>query len=66
MGASRALNPLDAESDLPRSIRRGPKITRRIALEEYAELRRTQLRYRRIRRYRQQLAQIPTWKIEPE
>ena len=84
--------------------------TRRIPLEEYAELRRTQLRYRRIplivsllslvcvvvfillgrafgglilvgfaatawsmfarpmykRRYREQLAKIPTWKIEPE
>jgi hypothetical protein len=84
--------------------------TRRIPLEEYAELRRTQLRYRRIpilisalslvcvvvfivlgkafggllvvafgftawsmfghpfykRRYREQLAKIPSWKIEPE
>lgn len=84
--------------------------TKRIPLEEYAELRRTQLRYRRIplvvsllslacvvvfillgrafgglilvafaatawsmflrpihkRRYREQLAKIPTWKIEPE
>ena len=84
--------------------------TRRIPLEEYAELRRTQLRYRRIplavsvlalacvvafillgralggllfvafvatawsmfvhpfykRRYREQLAKVPTWKIEPE
>jgi hypothetical protein len=84
--------------------------TRRIPLEEYAELRRTQLRYRRVplliaalslacvvvfivlgrafgglivvafcvtawsmfvrplhkRRYREQLAKLPTWKIEPE
>jgi hypothetical protein len=84
--------------------------TRRIPLEEYAELRRTQLRYRRVpllisalslvcvvvfillgrafgglilvafgatawsmfghpfykRRYREQLAKTPTWKIEPE
>ena len=84
--------------------------TLRIPLEEYAELRRTQLRFRRIplavsllslacvvvfillgrafgglilvgfaasawnmflrplhkRRYREQLAKIPTWKIEPE
>jgi hypothetical protein len=84
--------------------------TRRIPLEEYAALRRTQLRYRRIplavsalalicvivfivlgqafgglivvafaatawsmfvrpfhkRRYREQLAKLPTWKIEPE
>ena len=84
--------------------------TRQIPLEEYAELRRTQLRYRRIplavsavslaciigfivagkalggllivafaatawsmfahplykRRYREQLAKVPTWKIEPE
>jgi hypothetical protein len=84
--------------------------TRRIPLEEYAELRRTQLRYRRVpiavsalslvcvivfivlgnafgglivvafavtawsmfgqplfkRRYREQLAKVPTWKIEPE
>jgi hypothetical protein len=126
------------ESDLPRSIRRGPAITiacecgerrylhygerwtcekcgrtwntRRIPLEEYADLRRTQLRYRRVpliisavslvcvvafiilgkalggllivafaataysmflhplykRRYREQLAKVPTWKIEPE
>jgi hypothetical protein len=129
---------MPAEPDLPRSIRRGPKITiacecgekrylqygerwtcekcgrtwntRRIPLEEYAELRRTQLRYRRVplavsvlalacvitfvllgkavaglllvafaattwsmfvhplhrRRYRQALAKLPTWKIEPE
>lgn len=129
---------MEAESDLPRSIRRGPKITiacecgekrylqygerwtcekcgrtwntRRIPLDEYAALRRTQLRYRRIplavsllalacvvvfillgkafgglivvafaatawsmfvrpmhkRRYRAQLAKLPTWKIEPE
>jgi Flp pilus assembly protein TadB len=129
---------MGAESDLPRSIRRGPKITiacecgekrylqygerwtcekcgrtwntRRIPLEEYAALRRVQLRYRRIplavsllalacvvvfillgkafgglivvafaatawsmfvrpmhkRRYREQLAKLPTWKIEPE
>ncbi|MBV9363563.1 MAG: hypothetical protein JOY89_04955 [Solirubrobacterales bacterium] len=84
--------------------------TRRIPFEEYAALRRTQLRYRRVplliaalslvcvivfialgrafgglivvafaltawsmfvhpfhkRRYREQLAKIPTWKIEPE
>jgi len=84
--------------------------TRKIPLEEYAELRRTQLRYRRVpliiaavslvcvvafivigkalggllvvafgatawsmfvhpfykRRYREQLAKVPTWKIEPE
>jgi hypothetical protein len=84
--------------------------TRKIPLEEYAELRRTQLRYRRVpvlvsaislacivgsivagralggllivafgltawsmfvhpfhkRRYREQLAKIPTWDIEPE
>ena len=84
--------------------------TRRIPLEEYAALRRTQLRYRRVpiavsvvalacvivfillgkafgglivvgfaasawsmfvrpmhkRRYREQLAKLPTWKIEPE
>jgi len=84
--------------------------TRRIPLEEYADLRRTQLRYRRVpllisafslicviafivigkalggvllvafaatvwstlghpfykRRYREQLAKTPTWKIEPE
>jgi hypothetical protein len=138
MGASPALNPTAGESELPRSIRRGPKITiacecgekrylqygekwtcekcgrtwntRRIPLEEYAELRRTQLRYRRVpllisalslvcvvafvvagkalggllvvafaatawsmfvhpfykRRYREQLAKVPTWKIEPE
>jgi hypothetical protein len=129
---------MSGESDLPRSVRRGPKITiacecgekrylhygerwtcekcgrtwntRRIPLEEYAELRRTQLRYRRVplliaslslvcvvvfivlgqaagglivvafaatawsmfghplhkRRYRKQLAKIPSWKIEPE
>lgn len=126
------------EAALPRSIRKGPRITidcecgerrylhygerwtcekcgrtwntRRIPLEEYAALRRTQLRYRRIplavsalslvcvvafiligkalggllivafgatawsmfvhpfykRRYREQLAKVPTWKIEPE
>jgi len=138
MGASGALTTVSGESDLPRSIRRGPKITiacecgekrylqygerwtcekcgrswntRRIPLEEYAALRRTQLRYRRVpiaisvlsfvcvvifivlgqafgglivvafaasawsmfghplykRRYREQLAKIPTWKIEPE
>jgi hypothetical protein len=138
MGASATLTPMPAESDLPRSIRRGPKITiacecgekrylhygerwtcekcgrtwntRRIPLEEYAALRRTQLRYRRVplavsalalacvimfvllgkavaglllvafaatawsmfvhplhkRRYRQALAELPTWKIEPE
>ena len=84
--------------------------TRKIPLDEYAELRRTQLRYRRVpliiaavslvcviafiligkalggllvvafgatawsmfanpfykRRYREQLAKVPTWKIEPE
>jgi hypothetical protein len=84
--------------------------TRRIPLDEYAQLRRTQLRYRRVpllvatlslvcvivfialgqafgglivvafgvtawgmfahpfhkRRYREQLAKVPTWKIEPE
>ena len=69
--------------------------THKIPLEEYAELRRTQLRYRRVpilissislicivafgltawsmfghpfhkRRYREQLAKVPTWKIEPE
>jgi hypothetical protein len=128
----------EAGPPLPRSIRRGPKITiacecgekrylqygerwtceqcgrtwntRRIPLEEYAALRRTQLRYRRVplliatlslvcvavfivlgqafgglivvafgatawsmfghpfhkRRYREQLAKIPSWKIEPE
>ena len=138
MGASAALTQMAAESDLPRSIRRGPKITiacecgekrylqygerwtcekcgrtwntRQIPLEEYATLRRTQLRYRRVpvavslvslacivvfivlgkafgglivvafgasawsmfvrpmhkRRYREQLAKLPTWKIEPE
>ncbi len=138
MGASGTLTFMPGESDLPRSIRRGPKITiacecgekrylqygerwtcencgrtwntRRIPLEEYAELRRTQLRYRRVpiliaalslvcviafivigkalggllivafaatswsmfghpfykRRYREQLAKVPTWKIEPE
>jgi hypothetical protein len=138
MGASGALTSMSGESDLPRSIRRGPKITiacecgekrylqygerwtcekcgrtwntRRIPLEEYAALRRTQLRYRRVplliatlslvcvvvfivlgeafgglivvgfgatawsmfgrpfhrRRYREQLAKIPSWKIEPE
>ena len=138
MGATGALTPMAGESDLPRSIRRGPKITiacecgekrylqygerwscekcgrtwntRRIPLEEYAELRRTQLRYRRVpliiatvslacviafivigkalggllivafaatswsmfghpfykRRYREQLAKVPSWKIEPE
>jgi len=140
MGASAALTQMggEADPDLPRSIRRGPKITiacecgekrylqygerwtcekcgrtwntRRIPLEEYAALRRTQLRYRRIplavsllalacvvvfillgkafgglivvafaasawsmfvrpmhkRRYREQLAKLPTWKIEPE
>jgi hypothetical protein len=137
MGASSALTMI-GEPDLPRSIRRGPKITiececgerrylqygerwtcekcgktwntRRIPLDEYAELRRTQLRYRRVplivsalslicvvafivigkalggllivalvatawsmfvhpmykRRYREQLAKVPTWKIEPE
>jgi hypothetical protein len=76
MGASGALTSMPGESDLPRSIRRGPKITlacecgekrylqygerwtcekcgrtwntRRIPLEEYAALRRTQLRYRRV------------------
>jgi hypothetical protein len=128
----------EADPSLPRSIRRGPKITiacecgekrylqygerwtcekcgrtwntRRIPLEEYAALRRAQLRYRRVpviiaalsltcviafivvgkalggllivafgatswsmfghpfykRRYREQLAKVPTWKIEPE
>jgi hypothetical protein len=138
MGASGTLTAMPGESDLPRSIRRGPKITiacecgekrylqygerwtcekcgrtwntRRIPLEEYAALRRTQLRYRRIplliatlslvcvvvfivlgkafgglvvvafaatawsmfghpfhkRRYREQLAKLPNWKIEPE
>jgi hypothetical protein len=138
VGVSSALNPAAAGSDLPRSIRHGPKITiacecgekrylqygerwtcekcgrtwntRKIPLEEYAQLRRTQLRYRRVpilisalslicvvafivigkalggllvvafaatswsmfghpffkRRYREQLAQVPTWKIEPE
>lgn len=138
MGATGALTSMSGESDLPRSIRRGPKITiacecgekrylqygerwacekcgrtwntRRIPLEEYAELRRTQLRYRRVpviiaavslvcviafivigkalggllivafaatswsmfghpfykRRYREQLAKVPSWKIEPE
>jgi hypothetical protein len=138
MGASGTLTPMSGESDLPRSIRRGPRITiacecgekrylqygerwtcetcgrtwntRQIPLEEYAELRRTQLRYRRVplliaslslvcvvvfivlgqaagglivvafgatawsmfghpfhkRRYREQLAKIPSWKIEPE
>ena len=138
MGASGALTSMPGESELPRSIRRGPKITiacecgekrylqygerwecekcgrtwntRRIPLEEYAELRRTQLRYRRVpliiaavslvcvvafivigkalggllivafaatswsmfghpfykRRYREQLAKVPSWKIEPE
>ena len=126
------------EPALPRSVRRGPRITltcncgevnylqygerwtcdrcgrtwdtRRIPLEQYAELRRTQLRYRRIpiavsvislvciisflvagkglagliivafsitawsmfarplhrRRYREALARIPSWDIEPE
>ena len=76
MGASAALNPMAADSDLPRSIRRGPKITiscecgekrylqygekwtcekcgrtwntRQIPVDEYAQLRRTQLRYRRV------------------
>jgi hypothetical protein len=129
---------MSSEADLPRSIRRGPRITiacecgerrylqygerwtcekcgrvwntLRIPLEEYAALRRTQLRYRRVpivvsvlslvcvivflllgkafgglivvafavtawsmfghpfhkRRYREQLAKLPTWKIEPE
>ncbi len=138
MGATGALTPMPGDSELPRSIRRGPKITiacecgekrylqygerwscekcgrtwntRRIPLEEYAELRRTQLRYRRVplivaavsllcviafivigkalggllivafaatswsmfghpfykRRYREQLAKVPSWKIEPE
>ena len=138
MGSSPALTPGADASDLPRSIRRGPKITiscecgekrylqygeawtcekcgrtwntRKIPVEEYAELRRTQLRYRRVpliiaalslvcvvgfivigkalggllivafgatswsmfgqpfykRRYREQLAKVPTWKIEPE
>ena len=138
MGASGTLTSMPGESDLPRSIRHGPRITiacecgekrylhygerwtcekcgrtwntRRIPLEEYAELRRTQLRYRRVplliatlslicvvvfivlgqaagglivvafgatawsmfghpfykRRYREQLAKIPSWKIEPE
>jgi hypothetical protein len=138
MGASGTLRTMAGESDLPRSIRRGPRITiacecgevrylqygerwtcekcgrtwntRRIPLEEYAALRRTQLRYRRVplliatlslvcvvvfivlgqaagglivvafgatawsmfghpfhkRRYREQLAKIPSWKIEPE
>jgi hypothetical protein len=128
----------EADPTLPRSIRRGPRITiacecgerrylhygerwncekcgrswntRRIPLEEYAELRRTQLRYRRVplvvsvlalvcvvvfillgkafgglivvafaatawsmfghplhkRRYREQLAKLPSWNIEPE
>ena len=69
--------------------------TRKIPLEEYAQLRRTQLRYRRVpilisaislicivafgltawsmfvhpfhkRRYREKLARLPTWDIEPE
>ena len=138
MGASGTLRTMAGESDLPRSIRRGPRITvececgekrylqygerwtcekcgrtwntRQIPLEEYAALRRTQLRYRRVplliatlslvcvvvfillgqaagglivvafgatawsmfghpfhkRRYREQLAKIPSWKIEPE
>jgi hypothetical protein len=138
MGATGALTSMPGESDLPRSIRRGPRITiacecgekrylqygerwtcekcgrtwntRRIPLEEYAALRRTQLRYRRVplliatlslicvvvfivlgqaagglivvafaatawsmfghpfhkRRYRKELAKIPSWKIEPE
>ena len=111
------------EEPLPRSIRRGPRITltckcgertyvqygerwtcpkcsrswntRRIPLEQYAALRRTQLRYRRIplivsllslacivafgatawsmfarplhkRRYREALAKLPSWEIEPD
>jgi hypothetical protein len=138
MGATGTLTSMPGEPELPRSIRRGPKITiacecgekrylqygerwecekcgrtwntRRIPLEEYAELRRTQLRYRRVpliiaalslvcvvafivigkalggllvvafaatswsmfghpfykRRYREQLAKVPSWKIEPE
>jgi hypothetical protein len=137
MGTSSALTPVDSQADLPRSIRRGPKITvacacgekrylqygeqwacecgrtwntRRIPLEEYARLRRTQLRYRRVpliiatlslvcvvafivvgralagvllvgfvatswsmfgqpfykRRYREQLAKVPSWELEPE
>jgi hypothetical protein len=127
-----------AEPKLPRSIRRGPRITiacrcgerrylhygerwtcqkcgrtwntLRIPMEQYAEVRRTQLRYRRIpvavavlslicvvafivvgkplaglvlvgfaatawsmfvrpihsRRYRSRIADLPTWKIDPE
>ena len=127
-----------SEPALPRSVRRGPRITlnchcgrtnylqygerwtceecgrtwdtQRIPIEEYGELRRTQLRYRRVpiamsaialgcivtflvlgkglaglivvafaaaawsmfarplhrRRYREALARIPSWEIEPE
>ncbi len=130
--------PLNSAGDLPRSIRRGPRITitckcgevnylqygeqwtcpkcgkhwntRKIPLEEYAELRRAQLRARRIpiaisllvlicvivfialgkaygglilvgfaasawsmfvrpfhkRRYREKLAKLPSWEIEPD
>jgi hypothetical protein len=135
MGTTTSLNPAD---ELPRSIRKGPRITitckcgevnylqygeqwtcpkckkrwntRKIPLEEYAELRRVQLRQRRIpiavslvvlacvvvfivlgkaygglilvgfaasawsmfvrpfhkRRYREKLAKLPSWEIEPD
>jgi hypothetical protein len=129
---------MSTEDPLPRSVRRGPRITltckcgevhylrygeqwtcpkcgrhwntRRIPLEQYAEIRRTQLRFRRIpiavsllslacivaflivgqpfaglilvafavtawsmlarpfhkRRYREALAKLPSWEIEPD
>lgn len=129
---------MESGADLPRSVRRGPRITltcrcgerqylhygetwtcqkcgrtwntRRIPVEQYAEIRRTQLRYRRIpvavsvislicivvfialgkafggliivafaatawsmfvrpihrRRFRQAIADLPSWEIEPE
>ncbi len=129
---------MSSETAIPRSVRRGPKITltcrcgernyvrygdvwscprcgrtwdtRKIPIEEYAELRRTQLRYRRIplavsvislvcvvvfivlgkafaglilvafaatawsmfvrplhnKRYRRALADLPSWKIDPD
>jgi hypothetical protein len=130
--------PLTADAELPRSVRRGPRITitckcgevnylqygeqwtcpkckrhwntRKIPIDEYAELRRAQLRMRRIpiaisvlslicvvvfillgkafggliligflgsawsmfvrpfhkRRYRERLAKLPSWDIEPD